>query len=237
MSRIVGHAGNPALLGSINQPKHSGGQSQVPSRAGLPKQSPVYEDFSAFNNSPAILARGTRSVAPASVVMLVEVLNLKQSASIQFVLKNQFDFDLSQPPSTCSYNKYLDIAEYLRATFLPNMSVAAGYEEIGYRVTNLYFQGVAGQVVKMMARVMGPQKGAKQFLRSISNTLPWAEHELEELGPNHLCYHKRLVGGPPPIMLGILRAALEASGAKLRHASYTVLSEEEDDVLYDIEWS
>lgn len=193
-------------------------------------------DFSLFNNSPAILARGTRSVSPGAIMILVDGLGLRNSTQLQTNLTHLFGFDYSNKTSVYPYNLYLDIAEYLRANHLGNMSVAKGYEELGYRLTQVYFQSVAGQVFKITGKIMGIQRAAAQFIRLMSHTLPWGIHELPIVKPNHLTYRKRLVGGPPPIMAGVLRGALEITGAKEVRVSYKVLSVEEDDILYEANW-
>ena len=193
-------------------------------------------NYSRFNNTPAILARGTRSVSSRTMLILLDALNLKNDLKVHAALATKFDFDVKKLQSVYSYNSYLDVAEYLRANYLDKLNPEDGYNELGYRITQVYFQGVAGQVVKTMARVMGPQNGAKQFVRTMSNTLSWGTHELEEVRSNYVRYHKALVGGPPPLMLGLIRAALEAGGAKLTRATYTVYSIDEDDVVYEVEW-
>jgi uncharacterized protein (TIGR02265 family) len=187
--------------------------------------------------SPAILARGTRVVSSATVFLLIDSCKGRQHPLVVDALWQKFGFDCRSPALTYPYDTYVDIAEYLRQTFHPNVDMEVGFEEMGYRIGVSYFEGISGQVIKAMARVMGPQNGTKQFIKSISKALKWGEHELEEVRPGYMRYHKRLVGGPPPLMLGILRASLEASGAKLVSAHYTIINSVEDDIVYEIEWA
>jgi hypothetical protein len=80
--------------------------------------------------------------------------------------------------------------------------------------------------------LLGAQNGAKQFIKLISRALTWGEHEMEEVRPGYARYHKALVGGSPPFMFGMIRAA----GAKITCSGYTVLSKERDDIIYEIYW-
>ena len=192
--------------------------------------------YTQFNNTPAILARGTRSVPARTVLILLEALDLKDDPTVQATLATHFGIEVEKPQRVYSYNCYLEVAEYLRSTFLSHLTPEEGYNELGYQLTQVYFKGVAGQVMRVLARVMGPQRGARHFVHSMSTALPWGIHELQEVQPNYIRYRKELVGGPPPLMLGILRASIEAAGAKLTKATYTVQSMAQDDIVYEVEW-
>lgn len=189
-----------------------------------------------FNSSSLILERSNRIVDAGTLRTLGLAVELNNYPQIKAMLKQRYQVDLASPPSTFSYDKYLEIVEFLRVTLFGNIGTEAGYEEIGYRIVQNYFAGSAGQIMKMMANVIGAHNGAKQFIKSISRALPWGKHELEEIRPGYARYHKSLVGGPPPIMLGMIRAIIEAAGAKIIRSGYTVLSESKDDIIYEVEW-
>jgi uncharacterized protein (TIGR02265 family) len=194
-----------------------------------PKNSLHFED-------PSLMKPGERAVSGGTVRTLLEACDLKDHQNLYQSILNYFGFDPKNPPMTYSYNRYLEIAEQLRASLFSNKPVTAGYEEIGYRIGQNYFQGVSGQVLKMTARVLGPERGAKQFVRSISRALPWGTHEIVELRPHYVKYRKAGVGGPSGLMLGLLRACIEASGVTLTRAEYTIVSKVNDDVIYELEW-
>lgn len=203
-----------------------------------PLQASASAPFSKFNSSSLLSGRGQRLVTPGTIITLLAIfnINIKDNSFMKQVIINKFDFDLNNPPSSYSYDRYLDIVEYLRTVFYKDKSPEEGYEAIGYRIGQEYFNGLAGQVMRIAAPMIGPQRGAQQFVRSIKNALPWGTHELEEVRSNYVRYHKSLVGGPPPLMLGLMRSALEVAGAKLLKAKYSVLSIEKDDIVYELEW-
>ncbi len=181
-------------------------------------------------------AQDLRQVRGSAVLLLFGGLGLKGRPDLQHVLQTRFAYNANNPPVSYPYERYLEIAEYLRQTFYGSKTPEEGYEELGYRLTQSYFQGVSGQVLRVLARVLGPERGARQFLHMMSNNLPWGRHELQEVSSNSARYCKSGVGGPPALMLGILRASLEASGATLVRATYSVISESDDEVVYAVEW-
>jgi uncharacterized protein (TIGR02265 family) len=187
--------------------------------------------------SPAIMARGSRVVSAGTVMLLIDGCKGRQNPQVVDALWQNFGFDCRGPALTFPYDAYVDIAEYLRQTFHPNVDMEVGFEEMGYRIGQGYFNGMSGQIMKKLARVMGPQSGAKQFVKSMKKALAWGEHEILEVRPGYVSYRKRLVGGPPPLMLGLIRACLEAAGAKLVSARYTIVNSIEDDIIYEIEWA
>jgi uncharacterized protein (TIGR02265 family) len=196
-----------------------------------------YRDYlMRFNSSPLIQERDNRIVTAGTLRTLYLTFELENHLGISQEVERRFGIDLSQPPRVCEYDKYLEIAEYLRAVSFRHLTPEQGYEELGYRIVQVYFMGAAGQVLRTLAKVMGPQTGAKQFIKLISRALPWGQHEIEEIRPGYARYHKALVGGPPPLMLGMIRAAVEATGARITRSGYTVLSEERDDIIYEIYW-
>jgi uncharacterized protein (TIGR02265 family) len=189
-----------------------------------------------FNSSPFIQERNNRTVTQGTLRTLYLALELENHFVVLNEVERRFGINLSQPPRVCEYDTYLEITEYVRAILLRHLTPEQGYEEIGYRVVQVYFAGAAGQVLRTLAKVLGAQNGAKQFIKLMQKALPWGQHEMEEVRPGYARYHKMLVGGPPPFMLGMIRAAVEAAGAKILRSGYTVLSEERDDVIYEIYW-
>jgi uncharacterized protein (TIGR02265 family) len=189
-----------------------------------------------FNSSPLIQQRDNRTVTQGTLRTVHNALELEHHYNAVNEVEQRFGVNLVQPPQSCDYDKYLEIVEYLRALLLSQLTPEQGYEEIGYRVVQIYFAGATGQVLKTLAKVIGPQNGAKQFIKLMHKALPWGEHYMEEVRPGYARYHKMLVGGPPPFMLGMIRAAVEAAGARILRSGYTVLSEERDDIIYEIYW-
>jgi|GEM_PF-2135063 len=185
---------------------------------------------------PALMKPGDRAVSGGTVRTLLDACDLKSHQNLYYSILNYYGFDPKTPPMTYPYDRYLEIAEHLRISLFSSKPVTAGYEEMGYRIGQNYFQGVSGQVLKMTARVLGPERGAKQFVRSISRALPWGTHEIVELRPHYVKYRKAGVGGPSGLMLGLLRACIEASGVTLTRAEYTIISKANDDVVYELEW-
>jgi uncharacterized protein (TIGR02265 family) len=196
----------------------------------------IEHDFERFNIEASLLATGSRSIHKGTLMLLLESCGVTKLKYWQDKLKNEFGLDVNKPPLTFPYDRYVEIAEGLRLALYSTQSPTVAYDEMGYKVGQAYFETMAGQVMKPLAKVLGPQKGAKLFLRTMSQALPWGTHNIEELTPNYLRYRKSLVGGPPPLMLGILRACLEVSGANLVSCSYTVLNEVRDDIVYEVKW-
>ena len=135
--------------------------------------------------------------------------------------------------------QYLEIVEYLRGELYSDLEPEGAYQKIGYGACLAYFDGVTGQVLKIAARVMGPMRGAKQFVRSMEVTLPWDKHELVEARPGYMCYSKTYSGGSPALLLGFLEASLEAAGITKLRLSYRVgpaLDAQHRVVVYQEAW-
>lgn len=215
-----------------------GKQEPTPDFSNSVESRPDYRNYlERFNSNPLILERGNRVVDTGTIRTLYEAVELAKYTQLKKFVEQRYQIAFDKLPASLSYDKYLEIAEYLRASLFGRMTPEAGYEEIGYRIVQNYFAGAAGQVMKMMVNVIGPHNSAKQFIKSISRALPWGNHELEEIRPGYARYHKMLVGGPPPLMLGMIRAVVEAAGAKIARSGYTVISEAQDDIIYEVEWA
>ena len=186
-----------------------------------------------------------------SVHLLLEGNGIGQRSDLQRAILEQFGYDYhSSPPLNYPYDQYLAIVEFLRETLYVKTRLEKTpdetYQELGCRAIQTYFQGLSGSVLKMAARVMGPQRGAIQFLKNIKLALPWGEHELVAVRAGYVCYRKRGVSGPPALMLGIMQASLEATGVKLTRLSYKAGPTSDladfatdfyaEDIIYEVEW-
>ena len=130
----------------------------------------------------------------------------------QFIQK--FGYDYFDAPVRCPYPRFLQIVEIARQFYYPDLNPNEGYDRLGYRGTMHFFQSPAGQVIKPLMRVLGPERGAPQFTKNMSNQFPFGVHHTEEVSPGYMRYRVQGVPNPPTLMQGFLRAGLELSGAK-----------------------
>jgi uncharacterized protein (TIGR02265 family) len=106
---------------------------------------------------------------------------------------------------------------------------------MGYNAIQNYFdRNRIGLMLRTAAKIMGPERGTKQFLHNIRLSLPFGQHEFEEVRPHYARYRIRGVAGSPGLMRGILKASLEITGAKAIKIRSTALREE--DVIHEMEW-
>ncbi len=176
-----------------------------------------------------------RNISGNAVRLLLEGSGAFRHPVILQQVADKFDYNYKIPPASFSYDSYLKIAEFLRQIYFGHKTDEEGYELLGYNATQAYLQGVTGQVLRMAAGVMGPQRGAKQFLKNMQGTLPWGIHELEEVKPNFMRYRIQKVPGSSGLMRGVIRASLEISGAKdIVVRSFLIATEHK---LYEAQWS
>ena len=153
-----------------------------------------------------------------------------------FIFKN-YGFDYRHPPANYPYHLYLELAEYLRTQIHSTLEPDEAYQRISYNACQCYFNGASGQILKIAARVMGPQRGAAQFVANMRNALPWEQHEIAEIRPGYFCYRKDDSGGPAALMLGFLQASLEAAGVTPTILRYhTQATADSNKLIYEAEW-
>lgn len=211
-------------------------QIQVLSQFELPADSwSQSENLNKFSLSNAATNPQVRFIRSSTVKHLLDGSNFIKRADSLEILLERFNFDYQNPPHSYSYVKYLEMAELVRSTLYDGKSPDEGYEQLGYLAIQDYFEGVVGHILKATASLMGPQRGARQFLTKIKDTLRWGEHSFDEITANSLLYHIKYVPGPPAMMQGVLRASLEITGAKVVSLTSTVISEE--DVIHEMIWS
>ncbi len=188
--------------------------------------------------NPSDAARINQNMSGRAVRVLLEGNGVGNRPDLQEVILKRFEFDYraSSLPPSYPYARYLQLVEFLRLALYPDTPVDQAFQLLGYRATQTYFQGVGGQVLRIAAQVMGPQQGAKQFVKKMRSSLPWGSHDLVAARANYVAYRKGGIEGPPGLMLGVLQASLEACGIKPDRLSYKVESPIEDSVLYEISW-
>ena len=157
-----------------------------------------------------------------NVLIMLEGNSSGLPASWQSQILTQFGFDVRQPPATYPYTRYLEIVDCLRKELYADLSDDEAYQRLGRAASLSYFNGVSGQILKIAASVMGPVRGARQFVKTMEIALPWDKHTLVEARTGYMCYSKTFSGGSPALMLGFMQASVEAAGSTLTRLSYRV---------------
>ena len=172
-----------------------------------------------------------------NVMIMLEGNEVGQHPDWQQFILEKWGFDYQRPPNIYPFHRYLELVEYLRTKLYGELEPDAGYQKLGYNACQCYFRGISGQILKVAAHVMGPQRGAQQFVKNMQRVLPWDKHELVEIRPGYICYSKGVSEGSPAIMLGFMQASVEATGAKATRWSYYEESSSEGlRVVHEMWW-
>jgi uncharacterized protein (TIGR02265 family) len=168
-----------------------------------------------------------------SIQALLEATGATNHPEILRIVATEFDFHYYDSPLTYPFAKFLLLAEYLAKQFFPDLELTEALEEIGYR-TALYSSKIAGGgVLRTLAGVLGPYKGAPILVKAMTNRMPWSRQEIEEIRPHYIRYRIRDVPGTGFVLRGILRAGVEFTGGKVKKITTTHLAEE--DIMHEIE--
>jgi uncharacterized protein (TIGR02265 family) len=126
------------------------------------------------------------------------------------------DFGLTYPdlPEHYSFERYIEVLEWLRQKLFPTDSMALGYEKIGRNITRGFFQGPVGQVLKLSINVMGAQRSVRYFFRIMGGALPFGRFEVVEERPRYIRAILYNVPGPPDVTRGMALESMEASNIK-----------------------
>lgn len=187
----------------------------------------------------------TLTVNRETLAILLSSLKLKKNSQnntrLLQLLATEFDIDYvngeeNSLPLNYPYMSYLEIAKTIcEQLYNEYENIDKAYEQLGYDMTQVYFQTMAGQVIKALATIIGPINGAKQIVKILSTRLPWASHELEEVYPGYLRYRIKNLPGSHYIMRGILRGSLAAGGAKNILITTTTLISNAD-IIHEAYW-
>lgn len=175
-----------------------------------------------------------KQVNGGTIKTMLKGNNAAQKYDLHAVLLEKFKYNFDNPPIILPYAQYLEIAEVIRSFLYPFKSYDDGYELIGINLTKAHFEGALGQVNKVAAGLLGPERGYSLFIKNMTTTLPFGRHELEEIRKGYGRYHMYGVPGPAPLMRGIIRACLEAGGAKEVKVTSKILGEEE--FIHEASW-
>lgn len=168
------------------------------------------------------------------VTAIIKCCEADKNPALLQTIFSFYGFNYNSPPLDFSYDKYLQIAEYLCETLYSDLPSQSALENLGYNLAHFYFRSPSGQVLKNLAAILGPQRGAKTYRDVMTKRFPWSRHEIEELRPHYLRYHVRGMLGTGAMFRGNIKAALEISGAKLKNTNTIIVAQE--DFILEIEW-
>lgn len=149
-------------------------------------------------------------------------------------IRERFNLDYHNPPITMPHEDYLEMLEYLRQVLFPEKNYEAGYEALGVCILQGHFQGVVGQVNRIAARIISAEKSIEIYLKANNNAVPFGQYTLDELGKHHARYRQTGVPGPPALERGIVKASIEATGAK--NVRVTSVEHAKENIVYEITW-
>ncbi len=138
----------------------------------------------------------------------------------------RYEYNLPYPdlPNRYSFDRYLDMMSWLRKRLYPYDSEALGYEKLGRNITQGYFLGMAGQVLKMSIGVLGVQRSVRYFSRVAGGALAFGEFKVVEEQPRYVRAVLYNVPGSPDIIRGMALESMKAINAKNPSVIYRKLS-------------
>lgn len=169
-----------------------------------------------------------------SIKALIAGLKLSDNPIIFSETLDRFNVTYPNIGSTFPFERYLEMADWLRRKLFPYKSEAAGFEQIGRAVTRGFFEGAAGSVLKMSIKVMGAQRSVPIFFRVAGGALPFGKFEVVENKPRYIRAILYNVPGSPDIMRGMSLEAIEATNVKNPSVTYKKLSS--DDTEFVARW-
>ncbi len=145
-------------------------------------------------------------------------------------------FGLTYPilPTDYDFDRYLEMLNWLRQQLYPTDSVNLGFEKLGRNVTQGFFQGPVGQVLKMSIRVMGPQKSVPYFFRISGGALKFGRFEIVQQRPQYVNAVLYNVPGSPDIMRGMSLESMEM--AQIKNPKVVAYKISELDTEFVVTW-
>ena len=169
-----------------------------------------------------------------SIKALFNGLKLSEKPDLFAETLSRFNVTYPNIGSSFPFDRYLEMANWLRLKLFPFKAEAAGFEQIGRAVTRGFFEGPAGSVLKISIRVMGAQRSVPFFFRVAGGAIPFGRFEVVENKP---CYIRAIlynVPGSPEIMRGMSLEAMEATNIKNPTVIFNKLSP--DDTEFIARW-
>ncbi len=187
-----------------------------------------------LNKQNPTLSVTQKQVAGEMVVGVIECCGANKDSELLRNIFRLYGFNYNTPSLDFSYEKYLQITQYLGKFAYPRLNEEEALERLGYELTHFYFRSPSGQILKKMAAVLGANRGAKIFVQSLAKRFPWANHQIEELRSHYVRYRVTGMSGTGAMTRGSAKASLEIAGGKVKKATTTILGQE--DWVLEVEW-
>ena len=139
--------------------------------------------------------------------------NLSTRPDLTTSIFTQFNLDLTTPPQSYPFERYLEMLDWLRRKLYPNDTYELGYEKIGRAITRGFWAGPVGQVLRVSIGLMGVQKALPFFFRKLNSALPFGKFEVSMVRSGYLRAVLYNVPGPADITKGMALEAMDTAHA------------------------
>jgi uncharacterized protein (TIGR02265 family) len=165
---------------------------------------------------------------------VVKGCGVADNPALLATLKTKFGYDYHNPPAAFECANMVAMYDYIREQIYPYVTFDTGFEKIGYYGVQEHFNGFVGKANKLAAKLLGAERATEIFLKAVKTAFPWGEPEMEELRKGFARFRMQKVLIPPSYMRGVIKAGLEAAGAKNIVIAITVKHPE--DFWLDCSW-
>jgi uncharacterized protein (TIGR02265 family) len=177
--------------------------------------------------------KNKREVNSDVIKVFFKICEIEKKPHISDEFGERFNFNIQKPPGTVPLNFYMNSIEFFALKLYPAKSLEEALEELGYRTVQVYFDSPFGAVLKVLAGILGPYNGAKNYAQTISKRFPWSVNTMEEVRQGYVRYRVQGIPGTGAMMRGAIKASVEAASGKIKKITTTI--EAAENLVHEIE--
>lgn len=131
-----------------------------------------------------------------------------------FLAEIKLFYDPNRPNRPYTMDDFLEVLDRACDWLFPHLSREQGREELGRLTFEGFRKTLHGKMALAALHIIGPDKLARYAPGLFNDTVTQTERTVTQLGPRQYLYSIRNASGTPEEVVGLLKAGLQAAGAR-----------------------
>jgi uncharacterized protein (TIGR02265 family) len=175
------------------------------------------------------------SIRGSSLKALFDGIKLSHQPQQLEALRELFGLNYHNLPEYYPFDLYTKMLDWLRQEFYPQDAPSDAYEKLGRNITQGFFSGAVGQLLRIGAELIGVEQGLNFFFHTLGGATPLGSFQTLEQRPGYARFVLWNVPQPPEVTCGMILETMQATKIQNSKISYQRLNAK--DTEFEVTWT